>query len=112
MRRASGDRNGTPRGPVATEVEPHLHHAARRSVRRWKRPFLGRLDGGALEIAARTGPVRDGREDRAVLVDDDSHPHLDVSADGPTGAPRNIGHLLVERPGRGGHSAPTWFGSR
>src|SRR5262244_1078442 len=99
--------HGAPRRPVATEVEPHLHHALRRSVQRWKRPFLGRLDGGSLEIAARTGPIHDGGEHRTVLVDDDPHPYLDVSADRSTGAPRNIRHFLVERRWSGGPLAPT-----
>src|SRR5215813_9766644 len=88
--------NGTPRRAVASEVEPNLHHAPRRSVHRWKRPFLGGFEGNSLEITARTGSVRDGSEDRAVLGNDHSHPHFDVSADGSTGAPRNIGNLLME----------------
>ena len=52
----------TPRRPVATEVEPNLHHTPGRSVRRRKRPFLGRLDSESLEIPALTGSIRDGGE--------------------------------------------------
>ena len=96
-----------PRRPVATEVEPNLHQAPGRSVHRWKRPFLGRLDGESLEIPARTGSIRDGGEHRTVLVDDDSHPHFDVSAEGSTGAPRNVRDHLMERRWRRGHVART-----
>src|SRR6516225_2051547 len=88
--------DGMPRRPVASEVEPNLHHAPRRSVRRRKRPFLGRLDGDSLEIVARTGSIRDGGEDRTVWVYDDSHPYSDVSADGSTGAPWNIRKFLMQ----------------
>jgi hypothetical protein len=56
-----------------------------------------RLDRESLEIAARTGSICDGGEHRTVLVDDDSYPHLDVTADALTGASRNLGDLLVER---------------
>ena len=86
-----------PRRPVATEVEPNLHQASGRSVHRWKRPFLGCLDGESLEIPARTGSIHDGARHRTVLVDDYSHPHFDVSAEGSTGAPGNVRDHLMER---------------
>src|ERR1039458_2181050 len=89
--------DGTPRRPVATEVESDLHQAPGRSVHRWKRPFFSRLGGESLEIAARTGSIRDGGEHRTILVDDDPHPYFDVSADGSTGALRNIRDHLMER---------------
>src|ERR1019366_7395364 len=72
--------DGTARRPVATKVEANLHQASGLSVDRWKRPFLGRLDGEAPDIPAGTDSIRSGGEHRTVLVDDDSHPHFDMSS--------------------------------
>ena len=98
------------RNPIASEIEPQLHDAPGRSVHRLKRPLSGCLDGESLEIPARTPAIGGGSENRAILLDDDAYPDLEMSADGSSGSLRNLRHYLVQRGGRPLHLAPRGAG--
>src|SRR5579871_5530050 len=87
----SAERLRLRRRPVAAEVELDLRDPPPLRIRRRKRPLPGRLDRKPAEIPACAPSLDRGGGDRAVAVDVDAHPHLDVAADGSTRAGRNVG---------------------